>query len=322
MLRIEGGENPAGVLDEAFRATHTFKGNCGYVDLPRLERVAHRLEDLLAAVREAGRGFPVAHVDAVLRTVDTLRHTTRGLPDNEGVVEGEHLIIDALDAAVVAATTKSTPTEPSDDPEISLEQDAPADAVPAPPQNEAPPPSVAETSEPARYIRVDVEKLDALLSDVGELITATASVVQNAGLAKDDPERFGAAAAHLSRVTTGLHETALAMRMLPVRSLFQRMKRVGRDLRQRLGKDFEITVEGEDTEIDKSLLEVLGDPLVHLLRNAADHGVEAPANRKDQGKAAKATVALRAFHQGGEVLIQVADDGRGIDQSQLIARAP
>ena len=171
-------------------------------------------------------------------------------------------------------------------------------------------------------IRVATEKVDRLIDLVGELVIAhvmTAQMVES--FTPECLPKLRESVAAMERNTRELHERVMAVRMLPVGTLFQRYTRTVYDIAQATGKKIELALSGEETEIDKSMLELLGDPLTHLIRNAADHGIETPETRVAAGKPAQGTIWLRAFHRSGRVVIEVADDGAGIDPVRVRARA-
>jgi len=198
----------------------------------------------------------------------------------------------------------------------------PADEQPAPSITQASSQASAQGSVPgAGLVRVDTLKLDGLIDMVGELVVAQSMVVQS-------PELKGLTDAHLSRclgqlrsITADLQRTALSLRMVPIRGSFRKMSRLVRDLSVDLGKEINLILEGEDTELDRTVVEELGDPLVHMVRNSADHGIESPAERAAAGKPPIGTITLRAFHQGGFIVIQIEDDGRGLNPEKLLAKA-
>jgi two-component system chemotaxis sensor kinase CheA len=208
----------------------------------------------------------------------------------------------------------------------SLPDDADDDAPEEAPQG-APRRQTAKAERPAeesrQAVRVDVDKLDALMNIVGELILAETMVTHNDALhALDaDLEGFHKASLHLSRVTRTVQDIAMTMRMSPIRGTFRKMLRVVRDLSQKLGKSVDLQLSGEDTEVDRNLVEAIADPLVHILRNCMDHGIETPAERVAAGKDATGCVVLSARHQGGEVWITIQDDGRGLHRDRILDRA-
>jgi two-component system chemotaxis sensor kinase CheA len=173
----------------------------------------------------------------------------------------------------------------------------------------------------AGIVRVDTLKLDGLIDLVGELVIAQSMVVQS-------PEVRDVASVHLSRclgqlrgITSDLQRTAMSLRMVPIRNTFQKMARLVRDLGVQQGKDIQLILEGEDTELDRNIVEELGDPLVHMIRNSADHGIESQAERLSEGKPAAGTITLRAFHRGGFIVIEIQDDGRGLNPDRIRMKA-
>jgi two-component system chemotaxis sensor kinase CheA len=170
-------------------------------------------------------------------------------------------------------------------------------------------------------LRVDVHKLDQLMDLVGELIIGTTAVIHDPQLAALELEAFQKSAAQLDRITRGLQDVAMSLRMTPVASTFRKMQRLVRDVAIKRNKSVRLVSTGEDTEVDKSVAEQIADPLVHLLRNAIDHGIEPEAERVAAGKSREGTIELSAGHQGGEVLITVRDDGRGLDRAKIHRRA-
>jgi len=227
-------------------------------------------------------------------------------------------------SAVAAAPAAPTPPPPADG-VIAVEAPPPSPApvaAPAPVVAKAP---AASQAAPAvigsGIVRVDTLKLDSLIDLVGELVIAQSMVVQN-------PELKAITSAHLSRclgqlrgITSDLQRTAMSLRMVPIRGTFQKMSRLVRDLALQQGKEIALELEGEETELDRNIVEELSDPLVHMIRNSADHGIEMPAARGAAGKPSAGTITLRAFHQGGFIVIQIEDDGRGLSPAKIRAKA-
>jgi two-component system chemotaxis sensor kinase CheA len=183
-------------------------------------------------------------------------------------------------------------------------------------------PRAADRASADTSIRVSVEKVDQLINQVGELVITQAMLAQSVGAL--DPvlhEKLVAGMADLARNTRGLQESVMSIRMLPIAFVFNRFPRLVRDLAAKLGKQVQLTTHGESTELDKGLIERISDPLTHLVRNSIDHGIEAPDVREAAGKPAVGTVTLRAAHAGGNVLIEVGDDGAGLDRERILAKA-
>ena len=221
----------------------------------------------------------------------------------------------AATAAIVAATFEPAPIVEIATSEPLAKPPAATVAVKTQPKPAAPADVHAIASMADTSIRVGVGVLDKLMTLAGELVLSRNQLLQTVG--SKDQTKFEAVSARVDQVTTDLHETVMQARMQVVGTVFNRFPRVVRDLSGHLGKQCELKIEGADVELDKSIIEAIGDPLTHLVRNAVDHGVEMPQQRQAAGKPAKATVVLRAFHQAGKVNISISDDGAGIDAARL-----
>ena len=173
----------------------------------------------------------------------------------------------------------------------------------------------------AGFVKVDTQKLDALIDLVGELVISESMVVQDPELRALPSRNLARNLAQLRRITSELQRTAMSLRMVPIRSTFQKMNRLVRDLAAKQGKQVQLVFSGEDTELDRNIVEEIADPLIHMIRNAADHGVEKPEARVAKGKPAQGTIHLRAFHRGGNIVIQIQDDGNGLNKEKLLAKA-
>jgi two-component system chemotaxis sensor kinase CheA len=224
---------------------------------------------------------------------------------------------------------------------VAAQIDAPAPApvpaapVPIPAATPAPPPPRAEEAAPAKSenaraagggegssIRVSIEKIDELLNSVGELVITQSVLSQLAApLEGRDAEELRSALGQLERHMRSLQESVMRVRMLPISFVFNRFPRLVRDLGQRLGKKIELRVVGDQTELDKTVLEKIGDPLVHLVRNSIDHGIESPEARLAAGKSAHGIIELNAYHKGGNVIVEVSDDGGGLRRDRILAKA-
>jgi SAM-dependent methyltransferase len=167
-------------------------------------------------------------------------------------------------------------------------------------------------------VRIETAKLDALVDMVGELVIAQTLVGANPRVADD--LKLSKDVAQVTKIVREAQEAAFSMRMIPIGAAFRRMARLVRDLARKAGKQVELVISGEETELDKDVIQQIGDPLIHMVRNAVDHGIESPPERRAAGKAEVGQVHLNAFHQGGNIVIQVRDDGRGLDPAKLIAK--
>ncbi len=212
-----------------------------------------------------------------------------------------------------------------------VETAAQATTTPAPAPAKAPvakqaskaPAKAANKPVTARTIRVDIEKLDDLMNQVSELIIAKNSLASVTGgdSSHIDTQGLQEQIDYLERITTNLHESVMKVRMVPIESVVNKFPRMIRDLDRKLGKPMELIMTGEDTELDRTVVDQIGDPLQHLLRNSADHGIESPEERRAKGKPEKGTIFLKAFQEGNNVIIEVGDDGAGIDTEKVKNKA-
>jgi len=301
---LELRPDDANLLGEIFRAVHTIKGTTGFLGFSRLERLAHAGETLLGGLRDGRLIANEELVSGLLRLMDGLRAILRliettgaeGLRVDDDDAELIALMED-LDARPAAATTDESK------------------ALPHKQRRTPPVPVPAVASE--RTLRVDVEVLNRMMNLVGELVLTRNQLLQSHVDAGNFPELLR----RLDSVTADLRETVMQARMQPVGHVFSKFPRMVRDLARSCGKEVRIAFSGEETGLDKSLLEAVKDPLTHAIRNAIDHGIEAAAERTRCGKAAEGTLSLSACHHNGSVVIELTDDGAGISPSRVVAKA-
>lgn len=294
------------LLSQVFRAVHTLKGTCGFLGFPRLEALAHAGEDLLGALRAGTVTFDPDIASTLLRLVDVVRavlaaiETTSAEPedDHEALVEQIRAHLPAV-GALGDAGESAAPTAAEDRP-------VPADLTP-----------LASTTE--NTVRVDVTVLDTLMDLVGELVLARSRIGELAALEEDG--LLAASYRDLRVVTADLQDSVMSARLQPVGTVVGKFHRIARDLAAALGKQVVVQLEGEDVGVDKAVNEALKDPLLHLVRNAMDHGIETPAERAAAGKPPAGLLRIRAFHEGGRVHLEVSDDGRGVEGPALLAKA-
>ena len=247
-------------------------------------------------------------------------------------VEGDKVsVADFHEKTAEDAATEEAKEEPKEEaaPEAKEEAPAPAEekAAPAPAPAKSTPAAKPKTNKPvaSRTIRVDIEKLDSLMNQVSELIIAKNSLVAmsstNMGDNQSQSQSFHEEIEYLERITTNLHESVMKVRMVPIESTVNKFPRMIRDLSRKLGKPMELYMSGEDTELDRTVVDQIGDPLQHLLRNSADHGIESPELRKERGKPEEGSIFLSAYQEGNNVIIQVRDDGNGIDTENVKRKA-
>lgn len=337
VLVLETAPTDPDTLATVFRAFHTFKGNAAVMKLAELHRLAHDVESLLDAARRGTRRLDREAIDVILAAADAFaRFVAEMARQIDGVGTGQPLslpvpaILGAV--AMILAAAPQPPAgqapAPLPTPRPTLPT-APAAAEPQPTAAVQPLPAAAEPVQPAAIgsaaaggsIRVDTHKLDGLIDLVGELVIAQSMVVQGTTADRPADDHLSRALGRLRGITSDLQRTAMALRMMPIRGTFQKMARLVRDTAAELGKDVRLVLDGEETELDRTVIEQIGDPLVHMIRNAIDHGIEPPAARVAAGKPPAGTIRLSAFHQGGFVVIRITDDGRGLDPAKIRSKA-
>ena len=318
VLVLEDDPANADTLNTIFRAFHTFKGSSGFLNLLPIQALAHELESLLAAARQHKLALSSPIIDVILEGGDTLKKfTTQILAQLNGNHAGQPILVPT---AGLIARVKAILTNPS------APVAAPLMAVVATPvEQDDPSARIASASavgnSAAGFVKVDTAKLDSLIDLVGELVITESMVVQDTDLHSLPSRHLARNLAQLRRITSELQRTAMSLRMVPIRATFQKMTRLVRDLSAKQGKQAELVLSGEETELDRNIVEEISGPLVHMIRNAADHGVEKPEARLAKGKPALGTIHLRAFHRGGNIVIQIQDDGNGLNKEKLLAKA-
>lgn len=299
----EEGAIDRGCIDSLFRALHTIKGSAAMLELHAASALAHRLESACDLLRK--------------------RSLSLSKPVVEALFEGRDLL-----TALIRSGTEGTPGPPDSAREAFLGR---LDAVVQPPSEGAiapaspepasqPQSDVASTRGRGRTIRVDIARLDVLLDLVGELVIAKNRVLQIAARREGPSGDLEVAAAQLARLTADLQEAVMRARMVRIAGVFERFPRLVHDLAKTQGKDIQLVVDGADTDLDKTIVDEIGEPLMHLLRNCVDHGIESPKRRRESGKAPAGVIHLRAYHDENAVVIEVGDDGGGIDLSRVRER--
>jgi len=318
VLALEEGSAGPDVVNAIFRAFHTFKGSAGFLQLEALRDFAHQLESLLDEVRSGRLAVSRRVIDAILAGADVLAACVVDVGDQvSGAVPVQPIRMAVAPVLILVRRALA--------PESASEVEPTASPTPtagiAPVDGPSGAANAVHVDRAETFVRVDAGKLDALVNLVGELVITQAFVLENRELKGADNLELGYAVRKLQRITRELQHNALSMRMVPISGLFRKMSRLVRDLGASLGKQARLVIVGEETELDRHLVEQMGDVLVHMIRNALDHGVETPDERVAAGKDPTATVRLTAAHAHGGVLIEVADDGRGINDAAVYARA-
>ena len=336
VLRLEESPTDAGTINSIFRAFHTFKGSAGLLHLDALRDLAHDLESLLDGARRSELRITSDVINLILAGADTLKQfaTEIGLQLG-GVNPGEPIVVPTgllrrrLKAALPGERSTLNPQLPTTPaPPLPRRADGPSSAAPESPLAAALPggpstlnPQLSTTSDATGFVKLDTRKLDSLVDLVGELVIAQSMVVQDPDVQRLPSRNLARCLRQLGRITSELQRTAMSLRMVPIGRMFQKMTRLVRDLAAQQQKQVQLVVDGEETELDRNIVEELSDPLVHMIRNAVDHGIERPSERLASGKPASGTVRLSASHQRGGIVIEARDDGKGLDRERILAKA-
>ena len=314
------------VTERVLVLCHRIKGSAASVGLRRAATLAHSMEDRLQVLNDRGAELSADMTDAMLDCTEALRAFVSRL--KQGQIQTEHFV-DAHQKLVRAQAQFSMPPATA----RQTVQVTPAEQPPPPPAVHAPADEFNAVAKPAETIRVDIDRLDQLMNLAGELVVNKARFVQITSalgqlVAAKRGERMIAdlheplnklleAVDQLDRVSHGIQQCVMDTRMVPIGPLLARFKRVIRDISRSKGKQIRLVIRGEKTELDKRMIDELGDPLIHVVRNSADHGIELPDDRVAAGKPREGTVILDACHRGNSILLRIIDDGRGLDATKI-----
>jgi two-component system, chemotaxis family, sensor kinase CheA len=316
LLELESNPDAAGPVDVVFRAFHTIKSTAAFLGLEPVSILAHTAESLLSHVRDGRAPFTSACADLTLHCADMMRTLVL---ETGSAPEGERIMVPAGFAALLDHVREAE-RQISGSADVASASTGPD---PRPPERESTATGAqrSPTGGTESWVRVRTERLDQLLDLVGELVVAQSMIVEDPHVVADQHGTLGRKAAHTSKIVRELQEVGMSLRMVPMRALFQKVQRLVRDLARESGKRIELVTEGEDTAIDRNMVDTLTDPLVHMVRNAVDHAFEPPLDRAAAGKPEIGTLRLAAYHAGGSVVVELHDDGRGLDGDSIRARA-
>ncbi|MFW5972937.1 MAG: chemotaxis protein CheA [Bacteroidota bacterium] len=335
LLLLEQNASDSALVDEIFRAVHTVKGTSGFLSLEQLNQLAHHFEEVLNLLRRGKLDFQPFMLDVMLDAFDLMKVLLQQVIDEDIQSIDLTPIIARLDDLVdakVPAPAESTDDSIGTPPKEEIPEETPAKVesrkkvaeVSSDPDQPA---ARRQREMSSETIRVDVDRLDNLLNLVGELVLGRNRLSQL--IADSETTDAGGAmgrelvetGAQIDFITTELQSAIMHTRMVQIGRVFNKFPRVVRDLAREFDKQINLEIEGQETELDKSLIEEIGDPLVHLIRNAADHGIEVPERRRAAGKPESGTVRLTAAHEGNHVAISICDDGAGMDAELLRRKA-
>lgn len=358
LLELETDSEDSEATNTIFRAFHTIKGTSAFIGLTAITELAHHAESLLSRVREKEIRCTGGYADLALRSVDMLKELIQAVQD---VLGGDTAPLPRTYADLMKVLTNPEASGVSAEASVAqdamprlgdilvAQRAADRGEVEAVVADQGDQPlgialvqsntvSLAEVAKALRTqrrmageertgvavessLRVRTDRLDRLIDMVGELVIAQSMVAQDSTLISGAHYALASKITHTGKIVRELQDLSLSMRMVPLKSTFQKMTRLVRDVAHKTGKLVNFVTEGDDTEIDRNMVDVIGDPLVHMVRNAVDHGLELPDVREQQGKTRAGTVRLSAYHSGGNVVVEMSDNGRGLDRERIIQKA-
>ena len=357
LLHIEECPDDPETINSIFRAFHTIKGVAGFLNLKQIGSLAHVAENLLDEARKEKIILGGSSVDTIFESIDVMKQMFSALQqavENDQHVQPYQKLQPLIDRIKQCTSGKSPPIKLGEvivqegtasaaevrnalheqrtgspdkkigdilvDKKVVTEQQVDK-AI----QNQKLPPA-ARANENKKIVnettvKVTTGRLDSLINMVGELVIAQSMVSQGLDEHIRADQRLARNVRHLDKITRELQELSMSMRMVPVQGVFQKMARLVRDLSRKAGKDIEFVMTGAETELDRNVVEAIADPLVHMVRNSVDHGVETPEERSGKGKPPQGRVELKAFHQGGNIVIEICDDGKGLNREKILEKA-
>ncbi len=312
LLLLEQSPQSPEPINAIFRSFHTIKGLAGIFNLGSTRDLAHEVETLLDLVRNGALPATPSLVDVVLACADQLGVIVNCLDDDRSGVS-----VVLPDNGELLERLRNEMMPPDEDPVVSVVAE-----LGVGPTEAAELATLKRRGDDGKaHVKVETSKLDYLVDMVGELVIAQSLVQQDPSVIRLGEPRLGRNLSQLGRITSDLQKIAMSLRVVPIRQTFQRMQRAFRDLVKKSGKQAELELIGEDSELDRSIVEQLADPLMHMIRNSVDHGLEGPGEREKTGKPGTGKVRLAASHQSGNVLIEVSDDGRGLNRAKILKKA-
>jgi len=355
LLSLETNPDDMEAVNTVFRAFHTIKGTSAFLGLVSLSELAHRAESLLGRVRDRQIRFAGGYADLALRGVDMLKALLQAVQDALGgeplrKPQGYDELFSLLENPEAAGVSSESTVQPVTPPRIGdilvAEGRATRAEIEAAAADQGDQPigvaivrsqsaSLTDVAHALRAqqqivspdrgmessVRVRTDRLDRLIDMVGELVIAQSMVTQDSTVVSGGHHDLLKKVGHTGKIVRELQGLGMSMRMIPFKGMFQKMTRLARDLAHKNGKQVDLVTEGEDTEIDRNMVDALSDPLVHMVRNALDHAIEPPEVRQQSGKPPTGVLRLSAYHAGGNVVVELSDDGRGLDRDKIVKKA-
>jgi len=321
MLALEREPDNIEALNGVFRSFHTVKGLAGFLGATAIHELAHETENLLDLARSGKLALTPETIDLILKSADALIQcldAANSTPLHQ-IPPCDRALLKAVSA--LAIQPQILPESIPPESQIALEnpmRERDSKAISTPAEGA---PAEGRGGGESRVVRIETSKLEYLIDMVGELVIAESVVRHDPVIGASQDPLLSRNLMQLARVVQEVQKTSMSMRMVAVGTLFRKMSRLTRDLARKSGKTVELVTIGDDVELDRSIVEDLADPMVHMVRNAADHGLENPADRLAAGKPEKGTIRLQASHDAGDIVIEISDDGRGMDPARILAKA-
>lgn len=317
-IELEKQPGDTSLLNDIFRSIHTIKGAAGFLGFQQTVEVTHSTEDVLNKLRKGEMHVTPGIMDAILHSVDLIKVLLTNIKERNGREEDLKPTVARL-TEILEGRFKDEPKAREAAPQAPK---AAADEPRQPRAEEGQGQGQGQGQAKEQSIRVDIERLDSVLNLAGELVLSRNRLMRLGGKLSDGADseinsHLNEAIAQLDLVTTDLQLAVMKMRMQPIAKVFNKFPRMVRDLARQMEKEIELIISGEETELDKTVIEEIGDPLVHIVRNAIDHGMESPAEREARGKPRCGRVELAAYQEGRNIIVSVRDDGKGMDPEAL-----
>lgn len=323
LLELENSPQDNEAMNQVFRAFHTIKGLAGFLNLTQVNKLSHSAENVLDMARNNELKLNTGSMNIIFDSVDMLKGMIAVIKEaaaSDKIVPAQP----GLDALIAKLEDVCNGKEVAEKSEQDLVEEKSVPVKPSeitPEMLEEPVVKKKTKKNDDETVKLSTSRLDKLINTVGELVIAH-SMVEQGILSNDDAgHELLKKVSHQGKIVRELQELSMLMRMVPVRGVFQKMNRLVRDLAQKSGKKINLVTEGDETELDRILVDQISDPLVHMIRNSVDHGIESQADRKSAGKSSAGTVNLKAYHKGGNIVIEISDDGKGLNTERILEKA-
>lgn len=324
LVNLEQNPNDHALLSKIFRLMHTIKGTCGFLNLPKLEKIAHHAENVLGRFRDGDLEVTPAYVGLIFESIDTIKFIVGEIAMNGAEPDTDSsTLIRKLDevyegkVAGIAPAADEAKDKAMDEAEMEAEENFSQsnDDIAPPPSSSISQQNQNQNQNQNHTLRVNVDLLENLMTMVSELVLTRNQIMQI--LRNQGESEFYAPLQRLNLVVSDLQEGVMKTRMQPIGNAWSKLPRIIRDLAVELDKKVDLIMLGQDTELDRQILEFIKDPLTHMVRNSADHGIEIPAARIAAGKPETGTITLNAYHEGGHIIISISDDGKGLSTAKI-----